>query len=187
MTTPENGNNQELLSLIERWSRSDESAQEALFEKLAPTMIRLARVQLNRHGGVLSLESRDLANEATVRLMRLLKRPADEPHLVRLIAKIMRAACVDLARERMAQKRAGHRVSLSLVDRQPETEVDVLDLDRALSSLASRDAVAAQVTELRFFAGLSETETAAALAVSRATVTRKWKLARLFLSRSLAR
>lgn len=183
----ENPENDELISLIERWSRSDPTAQDALFKKLSPLMVRLARRQLNRHGGVLSLESRDLANEASLRLMKILKRPADEPHLVRLIAKITRAACVDLARERHAQKRAGHQVSLSLVDRQPEQPVDVLDLDKALLGLAKRDPVAAQVTELRFFAGLSEKETAQSLDVSRATVTRKWRMARLFLSRSLAR
>ena len=149
-------------------------------------MIALARRQLNRHGGILSLESRDLANEASLRLIKLINRPATEPHLMRLIAKMMRAACVDLARERQAGKRAGHRVSFSLIDGEAGQALDLLDLEDGLTTLAARDAVAAQVTELRFFAGLSEAETAAALDVSRATVTRKWKLARLFLSRSLA-
>ena len=178
------------VALLRRWSEGDESVQDALFAYLAPHLLHLARQQLSRHGGMLSLESRDLANEASIQLMRLVKRPSDETHLKRLIAKMMRLTCVDLARERLTQKRSGKKVSLSLADGGRHSTVnppvDMLELNDAIERLFARDALAAEVTELRFFSGLSESEVAEVLAVSRATVTRKWKLARLFLKRALA-
>ncbi len=182
---PLNSDSPELLALIQRWSEGDETNREQLFLALSPLMTGIARQQLNRHGGQLSLESRDLANEASIKLLKLLNRPANEPHLVRLVAKMIRATCVDMARERSADKRQGQKVSLSLADAEPQTPLDMLDLDQAISQLAQRDPLAAEVTEMRFFSGLSESETSEVLAVSRATVTRKWKFARLFLRRAL--
>ncbi len=175
----------ELLALIEQWADGDESAKEVLFSALSPLMTGIARQQLNQLGGQLSLESRDLANEASIKLLKLLNRPATEPHLVRLVAKMIRATCVDLARERNANKRQGQKVSLSLAQGEQEPPLDLLDLDTAISQLAERDPLAAEVTEMRFFSGLSESETSDALGVSRATVSRKWKFARLFLRRAL--
>ncbi len=179
------GDSAQLISLIQRWADGDESVRDALFQSLSPMMTNLARQQLNRHGGQLSLESRDLANEASIRLLTLLNRPASQPHMVRLVAKMIRATCVDLARERSAAKRSGQQVSLSLAGPIGEAPLDLLDLDHAIAQLAKRDPLAAEVTELRFFSGLSESETGEVLEVSRATVTRKWKFARLFLRRAL--
>ncbi|MEM1092766.1 MAG: sigma-70 family RNA polymerase sigma factor [Pseudomonadota bacterium] len=175
----------QLVDLISRWASGDESVRDALFQSLAPLMMSLARQQLNRSGRQLSLESRDLANEASIRLLKLMNRPDSQPHLVRLVAKMIRATCVDLARERGAAKRRGQQVSLSMAGPAGDAPLDLLDLDQAIGKLALRDPLAADVTELRFFSGLSESETADVLEVSRATVTRKWKFARLFLRRAL--
>lgn len=183
---PNSDHNQELAELIERWGRGDDSVREALFRHLSPLLQRVARQQLQRHGRLLSLESTDLANETSLKLIKLTTRPENRVHLIRLMAKMMRMACIDLARERQASKRRGQRVSLSFLDYETEQPVDLMELDQALTALEQKDGVAAHVTELRFFGGLSEQETADLLQVSRATVTRKWKLARLFLARSLS-
>ena len=181
------GDNAGLALAIERWAAGDETADERLFAQLSPMMVRLARQQLSRHGRQLSLESRDLANDTVVKLISLTDRPETALHLTRLLARMMRNACIDLARQRKALKREGQRVSVSQIDAGFDPQpIDLLELDRAIDRLATRDKVAAQVTELRFFGGLNETEVAATLAVSRATVTRKWQLARLFLSRELS-
>lgn len=174
------------VSLLRRWADGDESVQDQLFYHLSPVMVSLARQQLNQHGRMLSLESRDLANEASIRLIKLVNRPADELHLRRLIARVMRLTCVDLARERQSKKRSGQKVSLAFADNDAGPGLDLLELNDAIEQLDGKDPMAAQVTELRFFAGLSESEVADTLGVSRATVTRKWKLARLLLQRSLA-
>jgi RNA polymerase sigma factor (sigma-70 family) len=64
--------------------------------------------------------------------------------------------------------------------------VDVLDLDRALTRLATLDARKTQIAELRFFGGLSLAETGATLGISVATVEREWQTARAWLYAALA-
>jgi RNA polymerase sigma-70 factor, ECF subfamily len=64
--------------------------------------------------------------------------------------------------------------------------VDVLALDDALTRLAALDPEKARLVELRYFAGMSIPEAAAALGVSPATVGRQWAVARLWLRRELA-
>jgi hypothetical protein len=61
-------------------------------------------------------------------------------------------------------------------------EFDVVALDDALSELASFSDVKAGLVELRFFGGLTETEAARALGISRTEATRQWRLARAWLS-----
>jgi DNA-directed RNA polymerase specialized sigma24 family protein len=64
-------------------------------------------------------------------------------------------------------------------------DVDILDLDAALSELASFDSRKSRLVELRFFGGLSLEESAQALGLSRATVERDWQLARLWIYRRI--
>lgn len=64
--------------------------------------------------------------------------------------------------------------------------IDLLALDDALGRLAALDARKARLVELRYFAGLSIPEAAAALGVSAATVGREWAVARAWLRRELA-
>jgi DNA-directed RNA polymerase specialized sigma subunit len=66
-----------------------------------------------------------------------------------------------------------------------QRDVDLLDLDDAIERLAAFDPRLAAVVECRFFGGLDETETAAALGVSKRTVSRSWTLARGWLHREL--
>jgi RNA polymerase sigma-70 factor, ECF subfamily len=65
--------------------------------------------------------------------------------------------------------------------------VDLLDLDAALSELASFDPRKSRVAELRFFGGLSLDEIGEALSISRATVEREWQAARAWLYRRVTR
>jgi RNA polymerase sigma factor (sigma-70 family) len=64
---------------------------------------------------------------------------------------------------------------------EPETTVDILALDEALNALTTLDPRLCRVVELKFFAGLTIEETAAALEVSRATVERDWAVAKAWL------
>jgi DNA-directed RNA polymerase specialized sigma24 family protein len=63
----------------------------------------------------------------------------------------------------------------------PQPGVDMVKLDDALKALAEFDTRKAKVVELRFFGGLTETETAEVLQVSRETVKRDWRVAKLWL------
>jgi RNA polymerase sigma-70 factor (ECF subfamily) len=64
-------------------------------------------------------------------------------------------------------------------------DIDLLDLDAALSELALFDPRKSRVVELRFFGGLSLDDSAQALGISRATVERDWQVARTWLYRRL--
>jgi RNA polymerase sigma factor (TIGR02999 family) len=99
-------------------------------------------------------------------------------------SQIMRRILVDRARARKTAKRSGQwaRVTLdeSLAEHQSR-DVDLLDLDVALTDLAAFDARKSQVAELRFFGGLTLEEAGHVLGLSVATVEREWKVARAWL------
>jgi RNA polymerase sigma factor (TIGR02999 family) len=99
----------------------------------------------------------------------------------------MRRILVDYARARAAVKRGGNAtIPLDDVDvGVAPRDVDVLALDAALDKLASVDRRQSELVELRFFAGLTVEEAAAALDVAPITVKRDWALARAWLFREL--
>ena len=74
----------------------------------------------------------------------------------------------------------------SVASGQP-VDVDLLALDEVLERLAALNADHARIVELRFFGGLTNEETAAALGISPATVKRAWAVARAWLFRELTR
>jgi RNA polymerase sigma factor (TIGR02999 family) len=117
-----------------------------------------------------------------------------------IAAQMMRRVLLDHARARHAVKRGGAGVQISLGDGDffagksgaPSSgaaidPLDIIALDDALVRLAAFDPQKARLVELRYFAGLSIPETATALGVSTATVTREWAIARMWLRRELDR
>jgi RNA polymerase sigma-70 factor (ECF subfamily) len=102
----------------------------------------------------------------------------------------MREILVDHARMRGAAKRGGNGLTLTLdeaVAMPKERELDLIAVDDALNSLAALDPRQSRIVELRFFGGLSIEETSEILGISRATVTREWATARLWLHREMSR
>ena len=109
-------------------------------------------------------------------------------HFLAVSARAMRQVIIGYARKRSAVKRGGGERPVTLdeaqvaVDDQAER---LLALDRALERLGERDERLARVVECRFFAGLSEEETAQALGVSVRTAQRDWMRARAWLKEEL--
>ena len=104
----------------------------------------------------------------------------------------MRRILIDYARRYRAARRGGGPdgpatpISLDNVELPTAERADaLLALDEALDRLGEIDARLAQVVECRFFAGLTEAETAVALAVSQRTVAREWALAKGWLYQEL--
>jgi RNA polymerase sigma factor (TIGR02999 family) len=95
----------------------------------------------------------------------------------------MRRILVDNARRRHAAKRGGgaRRVPLEDFHRVAESPDDLLDLDDALTRFAAEEPDKARLVQLRFFAGLSTPDAAAALGISVATAERWWTFARAWL------
>jgi RNA polymerase sigma factor (TIGR02999 family) len=100
----------------------------------------------------------------------------------------MRRVLVDHARARGHHKRGGGAQRVTLTEAlavSPEPALDLVALDRALEELEAADGRKSRVIELRFFGGLSVEETAEVLHVSPDTVKRDWRLAKLWLLRTL--
>ena len=105
-----------------------------------------------------------------------------------LAARIMRQLLIDHARERLADKRGGGAgtVSLDGVDAAGEEAFEnLVEIDRALSQLASESPRQAQVFECRYFGGLNDEQTASALGISPRTAHRDWDAGRAWLAAAL--
>jgi len=149
---------------------------------------RIAGAYMRRERPGQTLQATALVHEAYLRLAGAGTPWKDKQHFIGIAARSMRQILVERARARGAQKRwAGlDRVSISdalAVAAQDEAMLPALD--EALERLEAIDAEQARIVELRFFAGLSVEETAEALALSPATVKRRWSLARAWLFREL--
>jgi RNA polymerase sigma factor (TIGR02999 family) len=159
----------------------------AVVQQVYEELRRLADVCfLGQHPGH-TLEPTALVNEAYVRLAHRADFH-DRTHFVAVAVTAMRQILVDHARRRAAQKRGGgwRRITLSdVAASDPDRELDVLDVEQALASLAQLDERKARVVELRFYGGLTIDEIAALLDVSPITVNRDWWMARAWLQREL--
>lgn len=100
-------------------------------------------------------------------------------------ARAMRHLLADRARDRLRQRAGGdwQRITLTGADRQLtiESAEEALAFDSALQELERSDARAARVIELRYFAGLSPDQVASTLKLTRRTIDRDWRFARVFL------
>jgi len=136
-----------------------------------------------------SLQPTDLVHEAYLRLSELLGEPwKNRAHFYGVASRVMRNVLVDRARARLAGKRGGGvvRVTLDEALRVDEgRDVEIIVLEDALRELESVDPGKVRVVEMRYFGGLSIEETAEALGVSPATVKRDWVVARTWLHRKL--
>ncbi|MGR9053623.1 MAG: sigma-70 family RNA polymerase sigma factor [Gammaproteobacteria bacterium] len=180
-----------MTQLINRYNDGDRSAFDELVAVAYDELSKQARQLIRKERPGHLLQTTGLVHEAYIRLAELGKiQWQDRRHFFAAAAGVMRRVLIDLARNQRAEKRGGHRQFVTLYDDCPvpmedRHEVDVLALDAALSKLSLRDAVSADIVELRYFAGLSIEKTAEVLDISPATVKRKWTFARTLLYKDL--
>lgn len=176
-------------------------ANPALVAQLYDELREIARQQMSRERPGQTLQTTALVHEAYLRLGGKLPdhtSPSDDPTATRnststqrffqAAAIAMRRILVDRARARNRLKRGGGQRRVPLEDADAgnfDDSVDWLALDDALTALEAQDKELAALVGLRYFAGLSVDQTAAALGISPRTVDRDWKLARAFLQRQL--
>ncbi len=168
---------------------SDERAEELfprLYGELREIADRLLRIEAVGH----TLQPTALVHEAWFKLAGPnAPRPVDRVHFLAIAARAMRQILVDHARRRLTLKRGGgEAIELAIADDRLGFAVpldDLIAVDDALTRLAARSERLARVVELRFFAGLSEDETARSLGVTTRTVQRDWAKARAWLHAEL--
>jgi RNA polymerase sigma factor (TIGR02999 family) len=164
----------------------EESSDRILYAELR----RRARTILRSERPGHTLVSSDLVNEAWIRLAGQLGREwQNRAHFFAVAGRMMRRILVDHARARRRIKRGGVMDAVTLdtgLNAVAGQGTDVLALNDALDALAKLDPRQCQVVELRFFCGLSIEETADALSIAEATVSRDWMTARAWLIRELS-
>jgi RNA polymerase sigma factor (TIGR02999 family) len=166
------------------------AALDRLFPLVYQELCRLAHRQLGREASGHTLSTTALVHEAYLKLVGQTDAPwQDRAYFFSVAATAMRRILVDHARRHRAARRGGAdraRVELDEVEiAVTERAAEIVALDDALQRLADLDPRQAKVVECRYFAGLTEAETAEALGVSVRTVAREWLTAKGWLYREL--
>jgi RNA polymerase sigma-70 factor (ECF subfamily) len=179
----------ELTLLLQDWRNGDMDAANRLMELVYGELHRIAAREMRREHHEHTLQTTAVVHEAYVRLCG--SQPVDwkdRGHFFAVAAQQLRRVLVDHARRSLSEKRGGGVVKVSLWESDGGScQIDerLLAVDEALVRLAELDERSARVVSLRYFAGLSEAETAAALDISVATMKRDWEFARSWLATQL--
>lgn len=166
----------------------DAGAWQRMVAVVYADLRRLAHRQLSGQAREQTMDTTGLVHECYLRLAGASGTPNDRGHFFALAARVMRQVIVDYARERLAQKRGGGERPIALDDADAAELREAqryAALDDALEVLMRADERRARVVECRFFAGLTEAETAAALDMSLRSVQREWQAAREWLRAEL--
>ena len=181
----------EVTRLLLDWGNGNDAARDELMPLIYSELRQVAEKYLNQERPGHTLQPTALVHEAYIRLVEQTHPEwKSRAHFFAVASQVMRQVLVDHARSKSAAKRGSGCVTLTFDEAiaLPQTsQVDVVALDDALSSLSSMDPRQAQIVDLRFFGGLSIEDTAQVLGISPATVNREWSTARMWLQRELRR
>jgi RNA polymerase sigma factor (TIGR02999 family) len=176
--------------LLDAAAAGDRKAAADLLPLVYDELRRLAAERLAHEKPGQTLQATALVHEAYLRLVGNGEgsRWNSRGHFFAAAAEAMRRILVDNARRKQTKKRGGGRARLDLDQFAAATSErldDVLDIDAALVGLANADPQAAELVKLRYFAGLSIPQAAAALGISPRSADFLWAYARAWLLRSL--
>lgn len=174
----------QITALLSASARGNTQAHEALYKALYQELRRLARQQMRQERDGHTLQPTALVNEVFLRLTDGKQSWENRRHFFVSAAQAMRRVLIDHARAKRASKRGSGEVHFSLLENDASVnglDVDMLDLERAISALEKINERLARVVEMRYFAGFTIEETADVLESSTATVKRDWSYARAWL------
>ena len=177
----------QILSQIEQ---GDPSAAEQLLPLVYEELRNLAAARLANENPGQTLQATALVHEAYVRLVDVEKAQHwnSRGHFFGAAAEAMRRILLNRARDKKRQKRGGllRKIDFENVEIALETpDAQLLALDEALQRLEHENRACAELVELRFFAGLSIRDAAAALSISTSTADRYWAYSRAWLFAAL--
>ncbi|MEW6365098.1 MAG: ECF-type sigma factor [Acidobacteriota bacterium] len=180
----------ELTELLRAHVRNEPGALDQVMAAVYDDLRRIARRQLQYRARRRGMGTTSLVHEAYLKLAA--GAPVDyqdRGHFFAVAARVMRQIVMDFAKRQLRSKRGGGQtpVDVDKVQLAVQAEAErMLMLDDALTRLAAQDERLVRVVECRYFAGLSEEETADALGVSVRTAERAWREARELLRAALA-
>src|SRR5262245_39355342 len=170
--------------LLDAAAAGDRQAAADLLPLVYAELRQLAAARMSQEAPGQTLDATALVHEAYLRLVG----PADarvwdgRGHFFAAAAEAMRRILVEAARRKGRARHGGGRRRIELADVPAAVpDEDLLALDEALGRLAARDPARADLVKLRYFAGLTVPQAAAALGVSVATAERHWAFARAWL------
>ncbi len=172
---------------LHEWRDGSDAAFAAVVEQLYPELKKIAARRLG-HSGNATLTPTELLHEA---LLQALPAPADfrsRAHFIATMSLAIRSILIDHARARVAHKRGGGALRVTLNGVEPGDDsmvVDLLAIEQALTQLEQLDPRCGRVMHLTYFAGLARAEIAELLEVSLPTVDRDLKFARAWLNQAL--
>ena len=180
----------EVTRILSDLAQGDAHAAGQLLPLVYEELRKLAAARMAEEAPGNTLDATALVHEAYLRLVG----PADDArwdnrgHFFAAAAEAMRRILVEAARRKAAARHGGGRARLELepdlaVTREPRE--DLLALDEALDRLAAEDPLKADLVKLRYFAGLTLPDAAAALGLSERTAGRHWAYARAWLRRAV--
>lgn len=187
---------QDVTEALAALSRGAPEAMDRLMPLVYRELKRIAHRQLSAESQGHTLSTTAVVHEAYLRIAQQSRaQVVDRNQFFALAARVMRRVLIDYARQHQAARRGGpgrSAVTLDFLEHGsspaisiPERVDSLLALDEALDALRRMDERLANVVECRFFAGLTEVETAEALGVSQRTVARDWQMARAWLHEAL--
>jgi RNA polymerase sigma factor (TIGR02999 family) len=161
--------------------------------EIYPTLKKIASRELKRLGsGLVTMRTSDLLHEAYLRFLPQKNLGfSNQAHLQAVLAIVLRRVVVDEVRRKLSEKRGRGMALLSLriaAEEQAaaEQDVDLLQVEAALTELEATDAETAHLVELRFFGGFSLEAIAEMQQLSISTMERRWRFARAWLRDRLA-
>ena len=180
----------DITELLSRLAEGDGEAKESLVPLVYQQLRQIAQRQLGERDAI-QWDATELVHEAYLRMA------GDQPvsatnrnHFYAIAANVIRRLLVDHSRrikskKRGGQNRVGKEVNPEILE-QSDGSFDLRELDDALEKLSQLNQRQAKLVELRFFGGLTESEAAEILGVSRRTAAGDWVMAKAWLFRELS-
>ncbi|MGZ5266670.1 MAG: ECF-type sigma factor [Caldimonas sp.] len=174
--------------LLQLAAEGDRAALDQIYQSLYPELKRVARARLRQQGRGDDMGTTTLLHESFLRLVNAAElRLVDRRHFFAYAARTMRNIIIDSAREHLAERRgggAGHETlggdaALQVAD--TSTSEELIRVSEALLGLEAVDPELAELVDMRYFGGYSESEIAELQGVTDRTVRRRWDKARAWL------
>ncbi len=178
-----------MTQLLKSLQTGDKTVLDELFPLVYSELKQLAAIQLRNERENHTLQPTALVHEAYLRLIE--QHSVDwqnRAHFFSIASEMMRRILVNHAVNHEAKKRGGGETKIALdeaVSFANKQEIDLINLDAALTDLAKLDLRQARIVEMKFFGGLSTEEIASILEISERTVKREWRSAKIWLFEQL--
>lgn len=175
----------DVTQILDRLQQGEPHAAEALLPLVYGELRRLAASKMSEQPPGQTLQATALVHEAYLKLVGSTQaRWQDRRHFFFAAAEAMRHILVDRARRRLRLRHGANAEHVDVEEIEiamPAKEEILLQLDEALDELRAASPERAEIVGLRFYAGLSESETASILGISERSVQRHWSYARAWL------